>query len=233
MYSPWNSPGQNTGVGSLFLLQGIFLTQGSNPGLPLHRQILYQLSHQGNPIILKWVAYPFSSRSFWPRNWTRVSCIAGGFFTSWATMNWVPIIFQTKFKGSTMTYTLFVVKSLSCVQLFCDPMNCSPPDPSVHGISQQECWSELPILLQTYPLWSYGYLYDLFPNILFLILSSLARVVFLLSENTKSMLPPWGIYICFFLILDSFLHTHVFSCVSPYIWISNVPPWGGFPNSPI
>ena len=48
-YNPWNSPGQNTGVGSLSLLQGIFLTQGSNPGLPHCRQILYQLSHQGRP----------------------------------------------------------------------------------------------------------------------------------------------------------------------------------------
>ena len=42
---PWNSPGQNTGVGSLSLLQGIFPTQGSNPGLPHCRQILYQLSY--------------------------------------------------------------------------------------------------------------------------------------------------------------------------------------------
>ena len=41
-------PGQNTGVGSLTLLQGIFPTQGSNPGLPHCRQILYQLSHQGS-----------------------------------------------------------------------------------------------------------------------------------------------------------------------------------------
>jgi len=48
-YSPWNSPGQNTGVGSLSLLQRIFLTQGSNPGLPHFRRILYQLSHQGSP----------------------------------------------------------------------------------------------------------------------------------------------------------------------------------------
>ena len=55
-----------------------------NPGLPRCRQILYQLSHQGSPGILEWVAYPFSSRSFWPRNRTVVSCIAGGFFTSWA-----------------------------------------------------------------------------------------------------------------------------------------------------
>ena len=43
LYSPWNSSGQNTGVGSHSLLQGIFPTQGSNPGLPHCRQILYQL----------------------------------------------------------------------------------------------------------------------------------------------------------------------------------------------
>ena len=47
-----NSPGQNTGVGSLFLLQGIFPTQGSNPGLPHCRQILYHLSYQGSPQII-------------------------------------------------------------------------------------------------------------------------------------------------------------------------------------
>ena len=147
LYNPWNSPGQNTGVGSLSLLQGIFPTQGSNPGLPHRRQILYHPSHQGSwlkgwmwkvkvtqlcPTLcnsmdytihgilqarkLGWVAFPlsrwssqsrnqtqvstmqadslpaeplekpkntgvfFSSGSSWPRNWTRVSCIAGGFF---------------------------------------------------------------------------------------------------------------------------------------------------------
>ena len=82
--SPWNSPGQNTGVGRLSLLQGIFPTQGLNPGLPHCRRILYQLSRQGSPRILEWVAYPFSSRSSQPRNWTGMSCIAGGFFTNWA-----------------------------------------------------------------------------------------------------------------------------------------------------
>ena len=46
--NPWISPGQNTGVDSLSLLQGIFPTQGSNPGLPHCRQILYQLSHKGS-----------------------------------------------------------------------------------------------------------------------------------------------------------------------------------------
>ena len=52
LYSKWNSPGQNTGVGSLFLLQGIFPTQGSNPGLSYCRQILCHLSHKGSPRIL-------------------------------------------------------------------------------------------------------------------------------------------------------------------------------------
>ena len=47
LYCSRNSPGQNTGVGSLSLLQGIFPTQGSNPGLPHCRRILYQLSYQG------------------------------------------------------------------------------------------------------------------------------------------------------------------------------------------
>ena len=82
LYSPWNSPGQNSGVRSRSLLKGIFPTQGSNPGLLHCRQILYQLIHQGRPRVLEWVAYPFFSGSSRPRNWTRVSCIAGGFFTA-------------------------------------------------------------------------------------------------------------------------------------------------------
>ena len=76
---PWDSPGKNTGMGWHALLQGIFSTQGLNPGLLHCRRILYQLSHHGSPWILEWVAYPFS------RNRTTVSCIAGRFFTSWAT----------------------------------------------------------------------------------------------------------------------------------------------------
>ena len=50
LYSPWNSPGQNTELGSLSLLQGIFPTQGSNPGILSCRWILYQLSHKGRPM---------------------------------------------------------------------------------------------------------------------------------------------------------------------------------------
>ena len=59
LYTPWTSPGQNTGVGSHSLLQGIFPTQGLNPGLPQFRQIFYQLSHQESP-------------GFWPSSPTPV-----------------------------------------------------------------------------------------------------------------------------------------------------------------
>jgi len=85
LYSPWNSPGQNTGVGSLSLLQGIFPIQGLNPRFPHCGQILYQLCHKGSPRIPEWVAYAFSRGCSWPRNQIGVSCIAGGFFTNWAT----------------------------------------------------------------------------------------------------------------------------------------------------
>ena len=84
LYSPWNSPSQDTGVGCLSLLQGISPTHGLDPGLPHCRRILYQQSHRESPRILEWVAYPFSRGSSRPRNQTGVSCIASRFFTNWA-----------------------------------------------------------------------------------------------------------------------------------------------------
>ena len=51
---------RNTGVGSLFLLQGIFLTQESNQGLLNCRQILYQLSYQGSPLMERSLANTFT-----------------------------------------------------------------------------------------------------------------------------------------------------------------------------
>ena len=53
----WDFPGKDAGVGCHFLLQGIFPTQGSNPGLLHCRQILYQLSYKGSPknVIKKWM----------------------------------------------------------------------------------------------------------------------------------------------------------------------------------
>ena len=90
LHSPWNSPGKDTGVGSLSLLQGIFPAQGSNPGLLHCRWILYMLSHKGSPRILEWVAYPFSS-GFFPTqelNWGLLLC------------RW--IIYQLNYQGSPM-----------------------------------------------------------------------------------------------------------------------------------
>ena len=55
LYSHGILPGQNTGMGSLSLLQEIFASQGSNRGLPHYRRILYQLNPQGSPRILEWV----------------------------------------------------------------------------------------------------------------------------------------------------------------------------------
>ena len=75
---------QDSGVGCHAILQRIFPIQGMNPGLPHCKWILYCLSHQGSPRELEWVAYSFSRGSSWPRNWNRVSSIAGEFFTSWA-----------------------------------------------------------------------------------------------------------------------------------------------------
>ena len=57
LYSSWNSPGQNTGVGSLSLLWGIFPIQGSNPGLLHCRHILYHLCHQGSSYLLKRLSF--------------------------------------------------------------------------------------------------------------------------------------------------------------------------------
>ena len=68
LFCPWDSPGKNTGVGSLSLLQEIIPTQGLNSGLPHCWWILYQLSHKGSPRTLEWVAYPFSRVSFQPKN---------------------------------------------------------------------------------------------------------------------------------------------------------------------
>ena len=61
LHSPWNSLGQNTEVGRLSLLQGIFPTQGSNSGLLHCRWILYQLSHKGSHRIESSVSASFES----------------------------------------------------------------------------------------------------------------------------------------------------------------------------
>ena len=77
LYSPWNSPGQNTGVISLSLLQGIFPTQGLNPGLPHCRWILCKLSHKGSPII------EILPNSFWKNVWFGFFHLSLSFFFFW------------------------------------------------------------------------------------------------------------------------------------------------------
>ena len=100
-YSPWNSPGQNTGRGSLSLLQGIFPTQGWNPVLSCCRWFIYQLSHQGSPRILEWVGYPSSSRSSQELNQGLLHC--------WR------ILYQLSYQGS------------SCLNMNSEPRTATHP----------------------------------------------------------------------------------------------------------
>ena len=86
MKSSWNSPAQNTGVGSLS--QWIFPNQGSKTGLPHCGQILYQLSHKKSPWILEQGAYPFSRGSSWPRK------------TNWGLLHWRQFLYQLSYQGS-------------------------------------------------------------------------------------------------------------------------------------
>ena len=109
-----NSPGKNIGLGYHALLYGIFPTQRLNPGLPQGR-ILDHLSHQRSPRILEKVVYPFSRGSFQSRNWTGVSCIAGGFFNSWVTReawetlwDFTTILFLLKLSPTTVSIHYWV-----------------------------------------------------------------------------------------------------------------------------
>ena len=132
----WNSPGKNTGVVSLSLLQGIFPTQGSNPGLPHCGWILYQLSHKGSPRILEWVAYPFSNGSSQELNQGLLHCRQ--------------ILYQLSYLGSPamekigltiLNSVQFSSVSQLCPTL-CDPTNRSTPGLPVHH--------ELPEFTQTH-----------------------------------------------------------------------------------
>ena len=101
-------------VGCHALLQGIFPTQGSNPGRPHCRWILYHLGNQGSTWILKWVACPFSRGSSQPRNRTGVSCFAGRFFTNWA----LPGMPNKVVVGNKIIFSLVLVNGLMYTDLF-------------------------------------------------------------------------------------------------------------------
>ena len=77
---PWDSPGKNTGVGCQFHLQGIFPAQGSNPGFLHCRLILLTTKPPGKSKNTGVGSLSLLWGPCWPRNWTRDSCIVGGFF---------------------------------------------------------------------------------------------------------------------------------------------------------
>ena len=134
LYSPWNSLGQNTGVGSCSLLQGIFPTQGLNPGLPHCGRILYQLSHQGSPILSCCCCC--------------CCCVASVVSDSVRPQRRqptrLPHPWDSPGKNTGVGFHFLLqcmkVKSESEVAQLCptpsDPMDCSLPGSSIHGILQ-------------------------------------------------------------------------------------------------
>ena len=107
LYSPWNSPGQNPGVACLSLLQGIFPTQGSNPGLPCCRRILYRLSHQ----VVKEAARNLTNRALRIREHLRNS--RENWLSNW---NWLPWVLT--FLGLLLLLALILTFGPCLMHLF-------------------------------------------------------------------------------------------------------------------
>ena len=136
LYSPWNSLGQNTGMGSFSLLLGISPTQGSNPGLPHCRQILYQLSHKGSPpsrlvrknsqlLFLSHMKLP-PSRWRWEWNSGNWVCVCGPFAAA-SLVNTLPGCTQRRSNApSSTTVVLNPHQSLPWM----GPLTFFPPVPS-------------------------------------------------------------------------------------------------------
>src|SRR5574337_211106 len=106
-----NSPGQNTGMGSLSILQEIFPTQGSNPGLPHCKRILYQLSHKGSPGILEWVAYSPGQNT----GVASVSLLQWIFLTQGSNRGFLhctQILYQLSYQGNPVLFIHPICKSL-------------------------------------------------------------------------------------------------------------------------
>ena len=124
-YSPWNSPGQNTGVGNLSLLQGIFPTQGSNPGLTHSLQgDSLPAEPQGKPKNTGVGSLSLLQGIFLTQDQTRVSSIAEGFLTNWAMRGATESVIKKKIPTcrSLVTFTGFyqIVKeeTMSILKLF-------------------------------------------------------------------------------------------------------------------
>ena len=116
LYNSWNSPGQNTGVDSFSLLQGIFPTQGLNPGLLHCRTDSLPAEPQEKPKNTGVGSLFLLLESSWPRNRTGVSCIAGGFFTNWALREavlyvGVGYVYQDHLRGLKSTSLFEILKN--------------------------------------------------------------------------------------------------------------------------
>ena len=136
--SPWNSPGQNTRVGCRSLLQGIFPAQGSNPGLPHCRWILYQQSHAGSPYQLYLNKIGRNNKVYW--RMCRLTQMLHHFVVqgSWALAGFGVHKGPAPTDDCTATCKINMTTRAVCyssVQL-CNPMDCGPPGSSVHGILQ-------------------------------------------------------------------------------------------------
>ena len=116
---PWDSPGKNVGVGSLSLLQAIFLTQGLDPGVLHYRRVLHHLIHQGSLKLTHKTNHPISLSLMQNLNLVTYHC-------------WVRNLVKVK------------VKSFNHVWLFATPWTVAYQAPPSMGFSRQECWSGLP-----------------------------------------------------------------------------------------
>ena len=151
LYSPWNPPGHDIGVGSHFLLQETFPTQGSNSGLPHCRQILYQRSHQGSP-----VNDELGLITFLYLHWLLNFFLLGGRVISYAYSSFMfSIIFLL---------LLLVVMIIDGLPRWCQWVKNLPAnagtckrrgfDPWVGKIPWRRAWQLTPVFLPVEPPWT-------------------------------------------------------------------------------
>ena len=144
LYSPWNSPGQNTGVGNLSLLQGIFPTQESNWSLLHCRRILYQLSYEGSsvPYVNKYIFQIISV--YWCFVFSTTILTSINIFDIhtqrerdvYIHTNKTTIFFFLAVQRGLQDLSSPAAKSLQLCPTLCDPIDGSPPGSSVPGILQ-------------------------------------------------------------------------------------------------
>ena len=140
LYSPWNSLEKNIGVGTLSFLQVIFPTQGSSPGLPHRRWILYQLNHKASPRISEQVAYPFSSGSSNPGIEPGSPALQADSLPTELPRKPKAILYVYIHPGLTQYISSWLKTSLLCVvwQLY-SPQDSKGP---LHRLQRQRRWSK-------------------------------------------------------------------------------------------